>query len=144
MKPQTGDAQDDFQLSMDYVFTAISSWLIPGSGHWLLGYRLRGAILGVGLLGLFWVGETALAIGEILTEGVGGHPVGEPDARAPFGRQDVRAEGAAMLGEPVLEALGDTVGVHVDDVHGTTIWRADHGCNRLSAGRDPIVRSWPS
>ena len=61
MKPHTGDTQDDFQLSMDYVLTGASSWLLPGSGHWLLGYRLRGAILGVGILGLFWVGESALA-----------------------------------------------------------------------------------
>ncbi len=46
---------------MDYVLTVVSSWLIPGSGHWLLGYRMRGAILGLGVIGLFWFGESALA-----------------------------------------------------------------------------------
>ncbi len=61
MKPHRVDARDDFQLSVDYVLTAVSSWLVPGSGHWLLGYRLRGAILAVGVIGLFWVGESALA-----------------------------------------------------------------------------------
>jgi hypothetical protein len=61
MKPQRGDSHDDFRISVDYVLTGVSSWLVPGSGHWLLGYRLRGAILGLGVIGLFWVGESALA-----------------------------------------------------------------------------------
>ena len=61
MKSQTGASQDEFRLTLDYLLTAASSWLIPGSGHWLLGYRLRGVILGCGILGLFWFGESALA-----------------------------------------------------------------------------------
>ncbi len=61
MKSHTGDTHDDFRLTVDYVLTIVSSWLIPGSGHWLLGYRLRGAILGLGVIGLFWFGESALA-----------------------------------------------------------------------------------
>lgn len=50
-----------FKLSADYFFTGVSAWLIPGAGHWLLGYRVRGAVLLVSILGLFWVGE-ALAV----------------------------------------------------------------------------------
>lgn len=61
MTPHTDEPNDEFRITLDYVLTAISSWLIPGSGHWLLGYRLRGAILGIGILGLFWFGESALA-----------------------------------------------------------------------------------
>lgn len=61
MKPHSDDTNDDFRLSMDYVLTGVSSWLIPGSGYWLLGYRVRGAVLGLGIIGLFWFGESALA-----------------------------------------------------------------------------------
>ena len=50
-----------FRLSTEYLFTVISSWLVPGAGHWVLGYRVRGVILGVSILGLFWMGE-ALAL----------------------------------------------------------------------------------
>ena len=46
---------------MEYVFTVLSSWLVPGSGFWLLGYRTRGVLLGGSILLLFWVGQ-ALAI----------------------------------------------------------------------------------
>ncbi|MBI4601665.1 MAG: hypothetical protein HY721_06865 [Planctomycetes bacterium] len=53
--------QARFRLSGEYFFTVLSSWLLPGAGHWLLGYRVRGALLAASLLGLFWVGE-ALAI----------------------------------------------------------------------------------
>ena len=61
MKSNTDDPNGDFRITLDYALTAVASWLIPGSGHWLLGYRLRGAILGIGILGLFWFGESALA-----------------------------------------------------------------------------------
>ena len=50
-----------FRFSLDYLFTVISAWLIPGAGHWLLGNRLRGALMGASILGLFWVGQ-ALAV----------------------------------------------------------------------------------
>lgn len=50
-----------FQLSIEYLFTVVSSWLLPGAGHWLLGYRVRGLVLGASILGLFWMGE-ALAL----------------------------------------------------------------------------------
>ncbi len=36
---------------------AVLSWLVPGLGHWLLGFRVRGIILGGLLLGIFWWGE---------------------------------------------------------------------------------------
>ncbi len=49
-----------FKLSAEYFRNGVLSWLLPGAGHWLLGYRLRGAILAVGIIGLFWFGESAL------------------------------------------------------------------------------------
>ena len=54
----TAGRQPAFTLSGEYVFTVISAWLIPGAGHFLLGYRIRGLILGVSLLALFWVGQS--------------------------------------------------------------------------------------
>lgn len=48
----------EFSISVEYIFSVISAWLIPGAGHWLLGYRVRGAILGAAILGLFWIGES--------------------------------------------------------------------------------------
>ena len=50
-----------FQLDSNYLFAAVMSWLIPGAGHWIRGYRVRGLILAVVLLGTFWVGQTVLA-----------------------------------------------------------------------------------
>jgi hypothetical protein len=46
-----------FRLSNEYLFTVVSSWLVPGSGHWALGYRVRGVVMGFSILGLFWMGE---------------------------------------------------------------------------------------
>ena len=40
----------------------VSAWVMPGLGHWLLGERWRGLIVGVTLLGLFAAG---LLIGSI-------------------------------------------------------------------------------
>lgn len=48
---------------LEYAATVLSAWLIPGAGHWLLGYRVRGALLGGALLGLFWFGQV-LAVPE--------------------------------------------------------------------------------
>lgn len=53
--------QKPFRPTLDYVLTACSAWLIPGAGHVLLGYRVRGALLGASILGLFWFGQ-ALAM----------------------------------------------------------------------------------
>jgi hypothetical protein len=50
-----------FRFSAEYLFTVVSAWLIPGAGHWVLGYRIRGALLAAVILGLFWAGQ-ALAI----------------------------------------------------------------------------------
>jgi hypothetical protein len=50
-------ATQQFTLSPDYIFTGVSAWLVPGAGHWLLGYRVRGAVLLVSVVGLFWVGQ---------------------------------------------------------------------------------------
>jgi len=46
-----------FNLGWEYVFAVIMSWALPGAGHWLLGFRVRGMVLGVLLLGTFWWGE---------------------------------------------------------------------------------------
>lgn len=46
---------------VEYAATVASAWLIPGAGHWILGFRVRGALLGGALLGLFWLGQ-ALAV----------------------------------------------------------------------------------
>lgn len=50
-----------FRITLDYLATAVSSWLIPGAGHFLLGYRARGIVIGASVLLLFWVGQ-ALAV----------------------------------------------------------------------------------
>jgi hypothetical protein len=39
------------------LFAAILGWLVPGLGHWVLGYRKQAVILGALLLGSFWWGE---------------------------------------------------------------------------------------
>ena len=57
-KAATAAPQPTFALSGEYLFTAVSAWLIPGVGHFLLGYRVRGLILCVSILGLFWVGQS--------------------------------------------------------------------------------------
>ena len=44
------------------VVIGISSWLIPGAGHWQLGHKRRGGILFVTIQLLFWTG---IAIGGI-------------------------------------------------------------------------------
>jgi len=54
-------APPPFRPSAEYLFTAVCAWLLPGSGHWFLGHRLRGAVLGGAILGIFWLGE-AMAI----------------------------------------------------------------------------------
>lgn len=43
--------------AVEYLLTVASSWLLPGAGHWMLGQRARGAMLGVLILGLFWLGQ---------------------------------------------------------------------------------------
>lgn len=41
----------------NYVFTVISSWLLPGAGYWILGQRGRAVLFGALILGLFWMGQ---------------------------------------------------------------------------------------
>jgi hypothetical protein len=50
-----------FSPSFEYLATLVLSWLVPGAGHWLLGYRVRALLLSTCILGLFWVGESLLA-----------------------------------------------------------------------------------
>ncbi len=90
---------------LDYLLTAICSWLLPGSGHWMLGFRLRGVIIGAGLLGLFWFGESALGsnmavsrevspilyscqlgngLSTLLADNLWGEPHTDMDSRIPY------------------------------------------------------------
>ena len=62
-----------FRLSYQYLCTGILSWLLPGAGHWLLGYRVRATVICVSLLGAFWTGESLLADNLAVTREV--HPV---------------------------------------------------------------------
>lgn len=56
-----------------YLGVAVLSWLLPGAGHVLLGYRVRGLVIGGALLGSFWLGETILANNMAVTREV--HPI---------------------------------------------------------------------
>jgi hypothetical protein len=42
-----------------YLLAVAASWALPGAGHWLLGYRVRGVALCVLILGIFWIGQLA-------------------------------------------------------------------------------------
>ena len=48
---------EPFRLNMEYLLSVVLAWMVPGLGHWLMGWRIRGAILGILLLGTFWSGE---------------------------------------------------------------------------------------
>ena len=57
---QRGDRspQDrEFLPSRGYLLAVLMSWLVPGMGHWIMGFRVRGILLAVILLGTFWWGE---------------------------------------------------------------------------------------
>ncbi len=47
--------------TFDRILAAAVSWLVPGAGYWLLGYRTRAVLFAILLLGLFWTGELLLA-----------------------------------------------------------------------------------
>lgn len=47
--------------TFDRILAAALTWLVPGAGYWLLGYRTRAVLFAVLLLGLFWTGELLLA-----------------------------------------------------------------------------------
>ncbi len=50
-------AARQFSPNLDYILAVGLSWLVPGSGHWIMGRPVRGLILGAVLLGSFWWGE---------------------------------------------------------------------------------------
>lgn len=86
-----------------YAVAAVSSWLLPGAGHWILGYRVRGAILCLTLCGTFWMGETVLGDNQAVNSDV--HPIF-------FGLQ-VGNGGSALaanwlFGKPLHENAGQT------------------------------------
>ena len=47
--------------TFDRILAAVLTWLVPGAGYWLLGYRTRAVLFAALLLGLFWTGELLLA-----------------------------------------------------------------------------------
>jgi hypothetical protein len=63
-KPPTPAAEPVFRASGEYFFSIISAWLLPGAGHWLLGHRVRGIVMGAAILALFWVGQSLAVTDE--------------------------------------------------------------------------------
>lgn len=57
----------------DRLLAGVLSWLVPGAGYWLLGYKWRAVLLGTLLLGLFWTGECIIGGFMAVTYEV--HPV---------------------------------------------------------------------
>ena len=53
----TAPAPRPFQPTGDYILAVVLAWLIPGAGHWILGWRARAVAFAVLLLGTFWWGE---------------------------------------------------------------------------------------
>ena len=41
----------------EYMIALVASWAVPGAGHWQLGYRMRGLVLALTVLGIFWFGQ---------------------------------------------------------------------------------------
>ena len=66
-------SSEDFKLPPNYFFAIILSWFLPGAGHVLLGYRVRGFLIGGALLGTFWLGESVLAHNMAVSRQV--HPI---------------------------------------------------------------------
>ncbi|MEX2673020.1 MAG: DUF6677 family protein [Phycisphaeraceae bacterium] len=51
-----------------WPLTALAAWLLPGLGHYLIGYRRRGLILGITILSLFAAGMLIGGIGVVNSE----------------------------------------------------------------------------
>jgi hypothetical protein len=49
-------AKTDDQFSMMPLVAALSGWLVPGSGYFLIGQRTRGIVVGVGVIVLYLSG----------------------------------------------------------------------------------------
>ncbi len=41
----------------NYILTVVSSWLVPGAGFWMLGYRARAVVFFTTVMALFWGGQ---------------------------------------------------------------------------------------
>jgi len=39
-----------------HPLAALCTWLVPGLGHWMLGYRRRGRLIAAGILGMYLTG----------------------------------------------------------------------------------------
>ncbi|MCZ6794470.1 MAG: hypothetical protein O7J95_12745 [Planctomycetota bacterium] len=65
-------SQDPLPI-LPYVVAVAASWALPGAGHVILGYRVRGLLIGATLLGTFWLGESVLADNMAVTYRV--HPI---------------------------------------------------------------------
>ncbi len=67
MKRNQSMSSSTFRPTPHYLVTIILSWLIPGAGHWILGYRVRAVVIAMALLATFWVGESVLARNKAVT-----------------------------------------------------------------------------
>ena len=72
-KKRPTESEPAFRVSRKYLLAGVLSWLCPGAGHWMLGYRGRAVLIGGLLLGTFWYGETVLADNKAVTREV--HPI---------------------------------------------------------------------
>lgn len=50
------DPAPETKTHVPWPLAALATWLLPGLGHWLIGERQRGAIVGITLVGMFLVG----------------------------------------------------------------------------------------
>lgn len=62
------DASPTSSDTPPWPLTAAAAWLLPGLGHYIIGYRRRGIILGVTLLSLFTGGLLVGGVGVVDSE----------------------------------------------------------------------------
>lgn len=57
-----------------HVLEILAGWALPGAGHYLLGQRKRGLIIGVAIMGLWIVGLLVGGVDVITHEATGARP----------------------------------------------------------------------
>jgi hypothetical protein len=81
---------------------ALASWVLPGSGYWLIGERLRGFVAGVTIILLYTFGLLIGGVRVIETPGYGDH--GLP--LMVIQDQDVLSGSSRAVGEQISESSG--------------------------------------
>ena len=81
---------------------ALASWLLPGSGYWLIGQRMRGFVVGVTIILLFVLGLLIGGVRVIETPGYGDH--GQP--LVVVQDEDYYRDGRRVAVERVTESTG--------------------------------------